>query len=292
MNRKLAALSLTLISVCGSALVFGQEPANDDGPPPMPEGKAAAIVMSASSDGGPVEIQAFDVSGSGVFSSMSMGPIMLGPGGFMPGMLGGAGGGIYSNSLNWLEDENMLTELDIIDEQREQLQQLRDEVQKRRQDFGKTVRELPAEKRVDFIREFSNLLSANTDEKVNEILLPHQRKRFDQLRLQTQMRNSGTGALENEKLIEQLGITDEQREELKKKRTEVEEKLRVKLEQLRKEAQDEMLSVLTPAQRDTLKELVGREVEFKSPPRQMPMPMPGAAPKTGPAPKTNPAPKK
>lgn len=288
MNRKLAALSLTLIGVWGSALVFGQEPANEDGPPPMPEGKSAAIVMSASSDGGPVEIQAFDVSGAGGFS-LSTGPIMFAPS--MGGMsMFGGGGGVYNNSLNWLEDESLLTELDIIDEQRERLQQLRDEVQKRRQDFGKTVRELPAEKRVDFIREFSNLLSANTDEKVNEILLPHQRKRFDQLRLQTQMRNSGAGALENEKLIEQLGITDEQREELKKKRAEVEEKLRKKLDQLRKEAQDEIFSVLTPAQRDTLKELVGREFEFKSPPRQMAMPMP--EPKTGPAPKTNPAPKK
>ena len=136
------------------------------------------------------------------------------------------------------------------------------------------------------------MLSANTDEKVNEILLPHQRKRFDQLRLQTQMRNSGAGALENEKLIEQLGITDEQREELKKKRAEVEEKLRQKLDQLRKEAQDEIFSVLTPAQRDTLKELVGREFEFKSTLRQMPMPGPASASKTGPAPKTSPAPKK
>jgi hypothetical protein len=289
MNRKLAVICLAWVGLCGPALVFGQEPANEDGPPPMPEGKSAAIVMSASSDGGPVEIQAFDVSGSGGFS-ISTGPIMFAPGMDGFGMFGGAGGGVYNNSLNWLEDESLLTELDIIDEQREKLQQLRDEVQKRRQDFGKTVRELPAEKRVDFIREFSNLLSANTDEKVNEIFLPHQRKRFEQLRLQTQMRNSGAGALENEKLIEQLGITDEQREELKKKRAEVEEKLRQKLDQLRKEAQDEIFSVLTRAQRDTLKELVGREFGFESTPRQMPMPE--AASKTGPAPKTSPAPKK
>ena len=79
----------------------------------------------------------------------------------------------------------------------------------------------------------------------------------------------------------ELGITDEQRKELKKKRAEVEEKLRLKLDQLRKEAQEEIFSVLTPAQRDTLKELVGREFEFKSTPRQMTMP----APKTSPAPK-------
>ncbi len=291
MNRKLAVICLAVVGVWGPAWVFGQEPADENAPPPMPEGKSAAIVMSASSDGGPVEIQAFDMSGSGGFT-MSTGPIMFAPGMGGFGMFGGAGGGVYNNSLNWLEDESLLTELDIIDDQREKLQQLRDEVQQRRQDFGKTVRELPAEKRVDFIREFSNLLSANTDEKVNEILLPHQRKRFDQLRLQTQMRNSGAGALENEKLIEQLGITDEQREELKKKRAEVEEKLRQKLDQLRKEAQDEIFSVLTPAQRDTLKELVGREFEFKSTLRQMPMPGPASASKTGPAPKTSPAPKK
>jgi Spy/CpxP family protein refolding chaperone len=75
------------------------------------------------------------------------------------------------------------------------------------------------------------------------------------------MRNSGAGALENEKLIEQLGITDAQREELKKKRAEVEVKLRKKLDALRKEAQEEMCSVLTQEQRDKLKEMLGREYD-------------------------------
>jgi Spy/CpxP family protein refolding chaperone len=127
----------------------------------------------------------------------------------------------------------------------------------------KTVQELPAEKRIDFIREFSTLLSANVDEQLKDILLPHQLKRFEQIRMQTQMRNGGLRSLEHEELVKLLGITDQQRDELKKKRAVVEDELRKKVEQLRKEALDEILTVLTPTQREKLKEMVGKDYEFK-----------------------------
>ena len=50
---------------------------------------------------------------------------------------------------------------------------------------------------------------------------------------------------------------------------------RKKLDQLRKEAQQEVLSVLTEAQRDKLEDLLGEEFEF-TPPSPMSLPVPAA----------------
>lgn len=253
-----------LMIACGFATVAAEEKPNSE-PAPEPTLRASAVIMSASSDGSPMEIQAIDLSGGGPMPSINLSPMMVGKAmTFSMGM--NTGGGIQQNSVNWLDDEDVLKELEVVEEQREKLRQLRDDVQTRRQEFGKTVRDLPADKRTDFIREFSDLLNANIDGKIKEILLPHQMKRFDQLRMQTQMRNGGVRALENKQIADLLKITDQQREELRKKREEVEENLRKKIEQLRAEAQQEMLSVLTPAQRNQLKDVLGKDYEFKPKP--------------------------
>ena len=238
-----------------AANVRGQEQETAEGGQTLPPLKTEAIIMSGSADDGSIDIQSIEFATPMAFSTGD-GARMF----FSSPMMGG---GIQSDSIGWLKNEDILTELDIVDEQREKLQQLRESVQKRRQDFMKTVQELPAEKRIDFIREFSTLLSANVDEQVKDILLPHQLKRFEQIRLQTQMRSRGLRSMENDELAKLLGITDQQREELRKKQAEVEEELRKKVEQLRKEALDEVLTVLTPAQRDKLKELVGKDYEFR-----------------------------
>jgi Spy/CpxP family protein refolding chaperone len=256
------------MAACGFATTAAQEKPTGE-PAPEPTLKASAVIMSASSDGSPMEIQAIDLSGGGPMPSINLSPMMMGKGmTFSMGM--STGGGIQQNSVNWLDDEDVLKELEVVEEQRERLRQLRDEVQNRRQEFGKTVRDLPSDKRIDFIREFSDLLNANIDGKIKEILLPHQMKRFDQLRMQTQVRNGGVRALENKQIADLLKITDQQREELRRKREEVEENLRKKIEQLRAEAQQEMLSVLTPAQRSQLKDVLGKDYEFKPMPVSKP----------------------
>ena len=60
-----------------------------------------------------------------------------------------------------------------------------------------------------------------------------------------------------------LGITDAQKEDMRKKQAEVQKEIQEKIEAHRKEAMDEVLGVLSPAQRNKLQSLVGKEFEFK-----------------------------
>jgi hypothetical protein len=246
-------LAMALFLLLGPSL-FAQEPEAEDPDAPQVE-QRSAVIMAASSDGGQLEIQTFEMPhGDGPISAARF---VLPSGAMM------ADGGIQSNSIGWLQDDNILSELDVVDEQRQQLQQLCDEIQQRRSDFAATVRDLPADKRVQYIRDFSSLLTANVDDQVEQILLPHQLERVKQIQLQTKMRRAGVRSLDQKELAEALGITDEQREKLKKKQAEVEKQLRKKIDQLRKEALDEVLSVLTAKQREKLKDMVGTEYDFK-----------------------------
>lgn len=245
--------AMALLLLLGPSL-FAQEPEAEDPDEPQVE-QRSAVIMAASSDGGELEIQTFEMPhGDGPISAARF---VLPSGAMM------ADGGIQSNSIGWLQDDNILSELDVVDEQRQQLQQLCDEIQQRRSDFAATVRDLPEDKRVQYIRDFSSLLTANVDDQVEQILLPHQLERVKQIQLQTKMRRAGVRSLDQKELAEALGITDEQREELKKKQAEVEKELRKKIDQLRKEALDEVLSVLTAKQRQKLKDMVGAEYDFK-----------------------------
>jgi Spy/CpxP family protein refolding chaperone len=253
-----------LVTCLGLGTLRGQE--EEEKPA---EVHTSGIIMAGTSDGGPVMIematpltfQSFG-SGGGVLAS----PMMF-------------GGGVSENSVGWLSDDNILDELDIVDEQREQLKKIRDEEMRKRTEFFNTIRGMAPSKMGEFVREFGTMLKADVDKQVQQVLLPHQVKRLEQIRLQTNMRGMGTRALEAEVLVKALGITEEQKKLMREKEKEVQQELKQKLEQLRKEAQSEVLSVLTDAQREKLTGLLGEDYEFK--PRQFtfPRPAPQAEPK-------------
>ncbi len=104
------------------------------------------------------------------------------------------------------------------------------------------------------------------DDKANDILLPHQVTRLKQLIVQSQSRRSGgpsSGALPS-MMIEELDISDEQMEEMKKKAEEVREKMNEKIAKIRQQAEEEILSVLTADQRAKYKEMVGDAYDFNT----------------------------
>jgi Spy/CpxP family protein refolding chaperone len=224
------------------------------------EGKASAIIMAGSSEGGAFTIEMATPMGTHAFgggATFLASPMMM-------------SGGVTNNSIGWLSDEDILNELDIVEEQREQLRRIREQETKKRQEFFNTIRGMEPAKMGEFVREFGTMLKADVDKQVKEVLLPHQAKRLEQIRLQTSMRGMGSRALESEALAKALGITDEQKQKMREKEKEVREQLQKKLEQLRKEAQDEVLSVLTDAQRKKLTMMLGEDYEFK--PRQFTFP--------------------
>ena len=106
---------------------------------------------------------------------------------------------------------------------------------------------------------------ADIEEEVNAVLMPHQMTRIRQIALQQQLNRGGGGggALTRGPVAEALGLTEVQIEELEAKRREIEEGLREKVATLQKEAQDELISVLTPSQQAKLRELLGESFEMQ-----------------------------
>ena len=101
-----------------------------------------------------------------------------------------------------------------------------------------------------------------TRSELSKILLPHQLKRLEQLAMQMQTRGGGTAVLGGE-VGQQLGVTEQQRAQLQPKVDEVERESRKKTAEIRRQAQDQVISLLTPEQQAKFRELVGEPFEFQ-----------------------------
>ncbi len=206
----------------------------------------------------------------GVLADSAFGqPGGRGRGGFGGGGFGGGGGGATA----LLQDENVRKELDLVDEQ---ISKLRDVAEKMQEDmraqfqgfdFG-SLRDLPEEERnarFAEMRKKGEEVTASAQKEVDAVLLPHQRERLKQLMVQSTMRFGADQALTNGTLAEDLGITQEQKDALAKKQQEVQASMQEKLAKIRQEAQDELLSVLTPTQQAKLKSMIGQPFTFSQP---------------------------
>jgi hypothetical protein len=98
-----------------------------------------------------------------------------------------------------------------------------------------------------------------TEEELNNILLPQQRDRLKQITFQMQNRGSVTGR----GVAEALGLTEEQREKLQAKDRELQTEINKKIAELRAEGREQLLKELTPEQQAKYKELVGDQFEFQ-----------------------------
>ncbi len=114
------------------------------------------------------------------------------------------------------------------------------------------------------IREKMTQSNKEFQERIYEELLPHQVDRLKQLVLQASNRRNGgiSGGQVPENLVEELGITEEQIEKMKKKAEEVRADLDKKIAKLRSQAEEEILAVLDVAQREKYRSLMGDAFEF------------------------------
>lgn len=188
-----------------------------------------------------------------------------GPGG--PGGPGFGGPG-FGGLLDLVRRTDVRKELELLDEQVQKLDKLEQGRGERMRQTFSGLEDVPREQRFEKMRELMRKEQQQTEKDIGQILLPHQMKRLKQLEVQNRSRGGGQ-ALLSERTGEELGLTTEQKESLRKKAAELEEQIRKKLTEMRKQAQDEMLQLLTPAQRAKWKEMVGDPFEFQrqEPPR-------------------------
>lgn len=130
--------------------------------------------------------------------------------------------------------------------------------------FRDEIRDLPEDKRREKFREFFDKMRKDAEDRLSDILTPRQKERLDQISRQVRVRYGGASrALSDGSLAEDLGITDKQKEELKKVAEELQKEMQEKLAKMREDAQAKILKVLTPSQRSKYKKLIGEPFEYQ-----------------------------
>ncbi|MDX1945815.1 MAG: hypothetical protein SFU86_10495 [Pirellulaceae bacterium] len=189
-----------------------------------------------------------------------------------PGWQGGAQwANPLGSSLGWLSLPQLQKDLEIVPEQKAELDKLRTEVMGKVQAVYKLLSEGEPAERTKKYTEAAKALGDETEQRVREILLPHQIKRLGQIELQQKLSYTGYGsaqALASEAFAKELAITDEQKEQLKAKEAELQKEIREKtaefMKQLNDDSREKLLSVLTPAQREKLQALLGDKFDWQT----------------------------
>ncbi len=199
---------------------------------------------------------AFFMTGDAMASGMPFGAINGMP---MP-----FGGG---DSFAMLNNPSVQKDLELVDDQIQQIKDVNADFSARIQD---QVRELHRGNgsfdiaRAKELGELVRKLKQQQKTEIDNLLLPHQQERLQQVALQMQMKAMGTARALASKLAEELDITDDQKDRLKQRQQELQEEMQQKISEMRENMQKELLQELTPQQRKKLKELTGAQFETKS----------------------------
>ena len=173
--------------------------------------------------------------------------------------------GVPTDEMSMLNASQYLDELEMVDEQREQLRELQKTISEMNRKSFESIQELGRKDPTEFVakmKETQAKIKELKKSKLNEILLPHQVKRLQELKLQQELRNRGTHALSAMK--EALGLTDEQIEKMRTKQRESDREVEKQVAKIKFEARQKLLrEVLTAEQRKKLQEMMGSKYEVK-----------------------------
>lgn len=196
---------------------------------------------------------------SAVLLAISSSPLLAQPGG-----RGGFGGGGDMGGL--LRNDEIRRELEVTDDQLADLEAMGEDLRNEMRSMFEGMRDLSPEERQErfqTMRQDMEDIRADAEQRMGDILLPHQLARLKEINLQQQVRRGGLqGALQGQ-VADELGITDEQREQMVEKAQELQQEMQAKIEEMRKEAQDELMSLLTADQRAKLESMMGSEFEME-----------------------------
>lgn len=99
---------------------------------------------------------------------------------------------------------------------------------------------------------------------MEEVLLPHQRERMHQVSMQMKMNHRGDiQMLAGEDLADLLGITEEQKQRLKKRAKEIKAEMEAEIAKIKNKARKKLLGELTANQRRQLETLLGDDYDEK-----------------------------
>lgn len=170
---------------------------------------------------------------------------------------GGFGVGVAGFETMLLRRADVRKELELLDEQVEKMEGLRDEIDMR--SMFQEARDAPQEERREKMQQAMEQMRKKMKTRVGEILLPHQLSRLNELAIQFSMR--GAGGLLGGEMAEKLDISEAQREQLV-------DKLRELRREMEKKLREELIEELKPEQQAKLKGLMGEPFTFEETERQ------------------------
>jgi hypothetical protein len=258
---KLHHIAVAMLGFAGCSLLSIQALAQEDELElsSSVENKAMTIVAADDESGGPpVVISAISSSVDGeapVFTFSEPGAFFLG--GAMTPM----------DPIGLLHNADVQKEIELDSNQLEEFKKANDEFQKLMQERGKQLRGGKLEPgKLKELAESMKQIKQEQTARMKEILIPQQLERLQQISTQQFMESAGAAnALASKHLADQLGLTKEQIERLKKRSEEINKELREKMDALKLEAREQLLNELTSEQRDKINQLLGKKYTYKMP---------------------------
>lgn len=186
----------------------------------------------------------------------------FGRGGFGGGRRGGGG------LLGEIQNESTRSEINLTEEQLQKLQEIGNSTQNVREEFGDIFQRMQAaeseeerNKIRDEMRSRFEEIRSKAEEDMKSVLTEEQFQRLDQIRLHRE----GTRALGRDEIQNELGLTDEQKQQLEQLNEERGEKFRElgfgaseeERNQLREEFEQKTMAILTDAQRQQWQQRLG-----------------------------------
>lgn len=193
------------------------------------------------------------------------GRVRGGPGG--PGGFFGGGG-----TIGLIQQQDVQKEIELTEDQQSELRTLadtiRDEVGEEMRGMFQGMRDLSDEEReakMAEIRTRFEEIGKDAESRMQKVLLPHQFDRLKQIDLQSRLQRGGASALSEGELADTLGLSESQRDQLREKQEQVQKELDEKIGQLRVDARNQLLEVLTPEQRAKLQGMMGADFALREP---------------------------
>jgi len=163
------------------------------------------------------------------------------------------GGGLPAiPGLEALASPHVQRELELVDEQKQQLRQVAHAFVQQMQQAMAEIQQLPMDERRERMAEMQQKMRKRAEDvrrEVEKILVPEQMEILESFN----RRARREAVLKNPQVLEQLGISEQQKKELRQVREEMQHRLR----ELENETLDKVFDVLTSEQADKLKEMIG-----------------------------------
>jgi len=179
----------------------------------------------------------------------------------------------YGRSFQSLADPQVQEELKLTDDQWDKIKRAQEEMKKKMGEVyrSKDINEKDPRKRAQAYHERIQALSDEAEDKAHAILSEKQAERLQQILRQKQMVWGSLGILSvllDKDVVEKLRLTDDQREQLRRKQADVyQENKRAReafYSRLLAETREKMFALLTAEQRNQLEGMLGPKFEPRS----------------------------